>query len=266
MEDEDGESKVIDMWNILEEQRLKDSTLDNALKHSIDDVYTDVIEEEKQLIRYNSIIANDSTGKNTIARPKFIFKGFKKRILAESREVPIAAPKSSTPEQRQSTYPNARIVKDKGVQRKRKRKITEYAQYLGLRPSTRYKCSKCHVWSSCGPNLKQNSCACNPSMTPMPSTSESSTSLPYASNFKITRKVYLCSACGTYFENWNLFLHMRDIHKRHICLYCLGMFGQAERLVVPPDEEAQCSRDGVLLGRGFLQRLQGFVLSDLLQL
>jgi len=230
MEDEDGESKVIDMWNILEEQRLKDSTLDNALKHSIDDVYTDVIEEEKQLIRYNSIIANDSPGKNTIARSKFIFKGFKKRILAEAREVPTAAPKSSTPEQRQSTYPNARTGKDKGVQRKRKRKITEYAQYLGLRPSTRYKCSKCHVWSSCGPNLKQNSCACNPSMTPMPSTSESSTSLPYASNFKITRKVYLCSACGTYFENWNLFLHMRDIHKRHICLYCLGMFGQAERL------------------------------------
>jgi hypothetical protein len=50
------------------------------------------------------------------------------------------------------------------------------------------------------------------------------------SNFKITRKVYLCAACETYFENWNLFLHMRETHKRHICLFCLGMFGQAERL------------------------------------
>lgn len=233
MEDEDGESKILDMWNILEEQRLKDSTLDHALKHSIDDVYTDVIEEEKQLIRYNSIIANDSPGKNTIAGPKFIFKGFKKRILAEAREVPTVAPKNSTPELRQLTHPNARIGKgERGnkVERKRKRKITEYAQYLGLRPSTRYKCSKCRSWYSCGSNSKQNLCACIPSMTPMPSTSESSASVPHASNFKITRKVYLCSACGTYFENWNLFLHMRDIHKRHICLYCLGMFGQAERL------------------------------------
>ena len=229
MEDEDGESKI-DMWNILDKQRLNDSTLDNPLKHSIDDVYTAVIEEEKQLIRYNSIITNDSPGKNTIAGPNFIFKGFKKRILAEAREVPTAASKNSTPELRQLKHLNARTGKDKKVERKRKRKITEYAQYLGLRPSSKYKCSKCHAWSGYGPNSRQNSCACNPSMTPMPSTSESSASVSHASNFKITRKVYLCSACGTYFENWNLFLHMRDTHKRHICLYCLGMFGQAERL------------------------------------
>ncbi|KYM94218.1 PREDICTED: uncharacterized protein LOC108781512 [Cyphomyrmex costatus] len=228
MEDEDGESKVIDMWNILEEQRLKDSTLDNSLKHSIDDVYTAVIEDEKQLIR--SIISNDSPGKNTITGPNFVFKGFKKRILAEAREVPTATSKNSTPELRQLTNLNARTGKDKRVERKQKRKITEYAQYLGLRPSSRYKCTKCHAWSGYGPNSRQNSCACNPSMTPMASTSEPSASVPYASNFKITRKVYLCSACGTYFENWNLFLHMRDTHKRHICLYCLGMFGQAERL------------------------------------
>ena len=51
-----------------------------------------------------------------------------------------------------------------------------------------------------------------------------------SSNLKMTRKVYLCAACETYFENWNLFLHMREVHKRYICLFCLGMFGQAERL------------------------------------
>ncbi|KMQ93386.1 transcriptional regulatory protein pho23 [Lasius niger] len=232
MEDEDGESKIIDMWNILEEQRLKDSTLGNALKHSIqDDVYTDVIEEEKQLIRYNSVIAKDTPGKNTVANPKLTFKGFKKRILAQAREIHTSNPKNITPETQQLAHPNARGGKDKRIEVKRERKITEYAQYLGLQPSTRYKCSKCHMWSICDPNTKQNSCTCNPSMTPMPSTSESSTSMSHsASNFKITRKVYLCAACGTYFENWNLFLHMRDIHKRHICLYCLGMFGQAERL------------------------------------
>ncbi|KAG5307001.1 PHO23 protein, partial [Acromyrmex insinuator] len=229
MEDEDGESKI-DMWNILDKQRLNDSTLDNPLKHSIDDVYTAVIEEEKQLIRYNSILTNDSSGKNIVAGPNFVFKGFKKRILAEAREVPTVASKNSTSELRQLKHFNARTGKDKKVERKRKRKITEYAQYLGLRPSSKYKCSKCHAWSGYGPNSRQNSCACNPNMTPMPSTSESNASVSHASNFKITRKVYLCSACGTYFENWNLFLHMRDTHKRHICLYCLGMFGQAERL------------------------------------
>lgn len=231
MEDEDGESRIIDMWNILEEQRLKDSTLSNVLRHSIDDVYTDVIEEEKQLIRYNSIITKESSGRNTVANPKLTFKGFKKRILAQARDIHTASPKNSTSETQQSTHPNARGNKDKRTEGKRERKITEYAQYLGLQPSARYKCSKCHTWSLCGPNTKQNSCTCNSSMTPMPSTSESSTSMSHsASNFKITRKVYLCAACGTYFENWNLFLHMRDIHKRHICLYCLGMFGQAERL------------------------------------
>lgn len=232
MEDEDGEGRILDMWNILEEQRLKDSTLSNVLRHSIDDVYPDAIEEEKQLIRYNSIITKESSGRNTSANPKLTFKGFKKRILAQARDTHTSSPRNSTSETQQSTHPNARGNKDKRAEGKRERKITEYAQYLGLQPSARYKCSKCHTWSLCGPNTKQqNPCTCNSSMTPMPSTSESSTSMSHsASGFKITRKVYLCAACGTYFENWNLFLHMRDIHKRHICLYCLGMFGQAERL------------------------------------
>ncbi|KAJ8679418.1 hypothetical protein QAD02_015205 [Eretmocerus hayati] len=50
------------------------------------------------------------------------------------------------------------------------------------------------------------------------------------SDFSFTRKVYKCEACDIYFENWNLFLHMREVHKRHLCLFCLGMFGEAERL------------------------------------
>lgn len=44
------------------------------------------------------------------------------------------------------------------------------------------------------------------------------------------RKVFLCSTCGTYYENWNLFLHMREIHKKHLCLFCLGIFRNGERL------------------------------------
>ncbi|XP_044584467.1 uncharacterized protein LOC123264976 isoform X2 [Cotesia glomerata] len=83
--------------------------------------------------------------------------------------------------------------------------VTEYAQCLGLQPAA--------------------------NSTPGPSNHQHVSSNRYSkNNFRITRKVYLCSACGTYFENWNLFLHMRETHKRHICLFCLGMFGQAERL------------------------------------
>uniref|UniRef100_A0A182PKF2 Uncharacterized protein n=1 Tax=Anopheles epiroticus TaxID=199890 RepID=A0A182PKF2_9DIPT len=48
---------------------------------------------------------------------------------------------------------------------------------------------------------------------------------------KDKKKVFLCSPCGTHYENWNLFLHMREVHRKHICLYCLGIFQSAERLV-----------------------------------
>lgn len=43
--------------------------------------------------------------------------------------------------------------------------------------------------------------------------------------------MFLCSACGTYFEKWNLFYHIREVHKKFICLFCLGIFPSAERLV-----------------------------------
>lgn len=114
--------------------------------------------------------------------------------------------------------------------------LKEYAQYLGLQPTVKFKCYKCGE-SGFPSMLKlqehQNTCLknCNKMQTltkpiPPPHTSEPTPS----TNFKITRKVYLCSACGTYYENWNLFLHMREVHKRHICLFCLGMFSQVDKL------------------------------------
>nr|CAD7258611.1 unnamed protein product [Timema shepardi] len=45
-------------------------------------------------------------------------------------------------------------------------------------------------------------------------------------NYKVVKN----ETCGTYYENWNLFLHMREVHNRHICLYCLSMFSQADKL------------------------------------
>ncbi|KAG7208976.1 hypothetical protein KM043_015144 [Ampulex compressa] len=229
MEDEDGESKIMDMWSILGEQQLKDPSIGNTLKHSIDSVYADVIEDEKQLLRYNSLSTKDSPTKNNSPGSKIVFKGFKKRILAQAQETQTIVSKN-VPQEQQVVHSNVspKNNKDKRTETKRG-KITEYAQYLGLQPSAKYKCSKCHSSTNLCSSLKQNQCMCNSNMAPMPSTSES-TPVPHAANFKITRKVYLCAACGTYFENWNLFLHMRDIHKRHICLFCLGMFGQAERL------------------------------------
>ncbi|EFN85966.1 uncharacterized protein LOC105181876 [Harpegnathos saltator] len=232
MEDEDGESRSTDMWPILGE-RVCEPKLGNSLKHSNDgEGYTDGVGDDKQLQgHYSPVVTKDSssTSKSTSTGPRLTFKGFKKRFLAEARELHSAVLRNSALEQQQLPRSNA-STKSGGKERRAegKHKITEY---LGLQPSSRHKCSKCHGWLNCGPNSKQNLCVCSPSMTPMPSTSESA-SLPHASsNFKITRKVYLCAACGTYFENWNLFLHMRDIHKRHICLFCLGMFGQAERLL-----------------------------------
>lgn len=55
-----------------------------------------------------------------------------------------------------------------------------------------------------------------------------------AAHFRVRRQVFLCSACGTYYEKWNLFYHIREVHNKFICLYenCLGIFSSAEKLVV----------------------------------
>ncbi|KAF5290019.1 hypothetical protein FQR65_LT11685 [Abscondita terminalis] len=108
-------------------------------------------------------------------------------------------------------------------------KLREYAQYLGLQPTVQFKCSRCALrgFSSLALlNEHQLECTGEGPISPPVSTQTTAPS----TNFRVTRKVYLCSACGTYYENWNLFLHMREIHKRFICLYCLGMFSQPEKL------------------------------------
>lgn len=52
-------------------------------------------------------------------------------------------------------------------------------------------------------------------------------------HIRVRRQVFLCAACGTYFEKWNLFYHIREVHNKFICLFenCLGIFPNAERLV-----------------------------------
>ncbi|KAK0174558.1 hypothetical protein PV327_010317 [Microctonus hyperodae] len=228
MEDEDGESINVDSWPVSEENSFKDSlhgceTLNNKANNVAD--YLDGVEENKE----------ETSSDDKIFHSKLVFKGFKKRILAQTQD-------NQLPEriinQDLSLTSSPKSSKDRSNDNKRG-KITEYAQYLGLQPIGKYKCPKCNpiVTFRTMAMLKQHQSVCMSNTNSnhiLPSTSDqqiiNNTISSSTNNFRISRKVYLCSACGTYFENWNLFLHMREIHKRHICLFCLGMFGQAERL------------------------------------
>lgn len=115
----------------------------------------------------------------------------------------------------------------RGIKRVGKTQIREYAQYLGLQPSVQFKCVKC----KCAGfesllELNEHSMQC----TETGPVQEASSIKTSTTQFKIARKVFLCSVCCTYYENWNLFLHMLEVHRRFICLYCLGMFSEAEKL------------------------------------
>lgn len=103
---------------------------------------------------------------------------------------------------------------------KPKPKLKEYAQYLGLQPAVQFKCPKCGKSGfESLLTLQEHFLQCNAIQT-----LEKASNNENVSGFKLTRKVFLCSACGTYYENWNLYMHMLEYHKRYICLYCLGMF------------------------------------------
>ncbi|CAH0718746.1 unnamed protein product, partial [Brenthis ino] len=138
----------------------------------------------------------------------------------EDKPVPRLVPKSQLLQ-----FKKGKV--EKGAQ------LKEYAQSLGLQPMVKFKCRKCCSMSfKTLAMLKEHQLVCRaqakePALSPeaAPNT-ECSTGGPS----RVTRKVYLCSACGTYYENWNLFLHMREVHNRHICLFCLGMFSKAEKL------------------------------------
>ncbi|KAK6638308.1 hypothetical protein RUM44_008737 [Polyplax serrata] len=114
------------------------------------------------------------------------------------------------------------------------KKQTDSFQYQGIQSNIKFKCYKCSCSDfSTISELQSHQRKCISGTPDFQSVNESaanSFSNSSSSNFKITRKVYLCSACGSYYENWNLFLHMKEMHKRHICLYCLGMFSQPDKL------------------------------------
>lgn len=195
--------------------------------------------------------------------PSIEFKGFKKRILAQTEKLKEDNANDNTQDNIDSALDPSPVdekedSKSKVVKvPKSKKKVaavnkkgnegdsdenqgdsqTEYAQYLGLQPTMQFKCYRCGERgfpSMLALNMHQRGCGVqkdNFISNLQQDTSSFAPSDPnMLTNFRITRKVYLCSACGTYYENWNLFLHMRDVHKKHICLFCLTMFGTAEKL------------------------------------
>lgn len=117
--------------------------------------------------------------------------------------------------------------------------VGEYAQYLELKPSVKFKCYRCgtndfgtmaslqsHIATCSGPSCTDAVNHSSPVRTMKPATGPPTTS----PNLRITRQVYLCSSCGTYFQNYNLYIHMRDKHNKQICLYCRSIFARSEQL------------------------------------
>lgn len=113
----------------------------------------------------------------------------------------------------------------------------EYAQYYGLQPTVKFKCRKCSDsnFTSLSELKQHQNVPCETTVDRRiiddEILNETTKTIQTDAQIRITRKVFLCSACGTYYENWNLFQHIREVHKRFICLLCLGIFPSSERLV-----------------------------------
>ncbi|XP_046683367.1 uncharacterized protein LOC124369406 [Homalodisca vitripennis] len=84
----------------------------------------------------------------------------------------------------------------------------EYAQNLGLQPTMQFKCYRCGEKgfpSMLALNMHQR--GCGEAQTSSFITNLQSDTMPPSDpnmlkNFRITRKVYLCSVCGTYYKNY----------------------------------------------------------------
>lgn len=114
----------------------------------------------------------------------------------------------------------------------------EYAQYLGLTPSVKFKCSRCGTKNfSTMALLKEHVANCTGqtlltavTSVPMANSVCKSNENVNSANLRITRKVFLCSSCGTYYQSYDLFIHMREIHHKQICLFCFNMFCRSQQL------------------------------------
>ncbi|KAG8240881.1 hypothetical protein J6590_099957 [Homalodisca vitripennis] len=227
-------------------------------KHT-DTLEEDIIIIENDTVRNEEEIDDGSDGKDETSSVEF--KGFKKRILAQIEKlkddntnqdkndsISGPAPGAAKPNLRpriskinkvkKKTTANGKKGSEGDSDENQAVSQAEYAQYLGLQPTMQFTCYRCDEKgfpSMLALNMHQRGCGeaekssfiTNLQSDTMPPSDPNMNMNP---NFRITRKVYLCSACGTYYENWHLFLHMRDVHKKHICLFCLTMLTTADKL------------------------------------
>ncbi|XP_046683363.1 uncharacterized protein LOC124369403 [Homalodisca vitripennis] len=227
-------------------------------KHT-DTLEEDIIIIENDTARNEEEIDDGRDGKDETSSVEF--KGFKKRILAQMEKLKddntnqdkndsisgpapgVAKPNlrpriSKINKVKKKTTANGKKGSEGDSDENQAVSQAEYAQYLGLQPTMQFKCYRCDEKgfpSMLALNMHQRGCGeaqkssfiTNLQSDTMPPSDPNMNMNP---NFRITRKVYQCSACGTYYENWHLFLHMRDVHKKHICLFCLTMFATADKL------------------------------------
>lgn len=180
------------------------------------------------------VIKSSETSASIVPRaPKLIPKRVDRSKFHNVTQPDISAVDSERDKPVPRLVPKSQLHQFKKGKTEKGPHLKEYAQNLGLQPMVKFKCRKCCSMSfKTLAMLKEHQLVCRaqakePALSPeaAPNT-EANTGGPS----RVTRKVYLCSACGTYYENWNLFLHMREVHNRHICLFCLGMFSKAEKL------------------------------------
>ncbi|KAG8282279.1 hypothetical protein J6590_040511 [Homalodisca vitripennis] len=223
--------------------------------------HKDTLEEDIIIIENDTVRNEEEIDDGKAKTSSVEFKGFKKRILAQIKKlkddntnqdkndsISGPAPGAANPNLRPQISKINKVKKKTTANGKKGSEgdsdvnqgvsQAEYAQYLGLQPTMQFTCYRCDEKgfpSMLALNMHQRGCGeaqkssfiTNLRSDTMPPSDPNMNMNP---NFRITRKVYLCSACGTYYENWHLFLHMRDVHKQHICLFCLMMFATADKL------------------------------------
>ncbi|CAH0554681.1 unnamed protein product [Brassicogethes aeneus] len=184
---------------------------------------THVKEEKENNVEESSSESDALVIDESVAKPKIKKKRVSKVKAAENEVIAHSNPYFNESLFELITQDCNKVSKSK---KKTKPKLREYAQYLGLQPTVQFKCSKCGLagFESLS-SLNDHVVQCNEVRNIQQTPSENP-----CSGFKLTRKVFLCSACGTYYENWNLYMHMLEFHRRYICLYCLGMFSMLQDL------------------------------------
>lgn len=134
------------------------------------------------------------------------------------------------------------------LENKRNKLIDQHANLMTGSPKVdpiKLNMSRLLTQSSAGANIKQSAAAMTPPQFPTKMTTNSGPSTSTVGSMPSvpqSRKKLLCSSCDQFFEDWNLFLHMRTVHKKFTCLYCMGMFGALDRLVTHLEKKHNVSK------------------------